>query len=87
VSDSRICRRNVRGSTSALHSQRRAFPMLQAVLARAREEEMRRLSLWAPAHSPAALAPYRTAGFRETGNRRPLPTNPSLQVIEMECPL
>lgn len=61
--------------------------LLQAVFGWARQRGLRRLGLWAPAHSPAALALYRQAGFRETGNRRPLPTNPALQVIEMECHL
>ena len=44
----------------------------------ARERRLGRLALWAPAHSPAALALYRQAGFRETGNRKPLPANPAL---------
>ena len=59
--------------------------LLHAVLDWARERRLRRLALWAPAHSPAALALYRQAGFRETGNRKPLPSNPALPVIEMEC--
>jgi GNAT superfamily N-acetyltransferase len=59
--------------------------LLQEVFRWAREHNLRRLGLWAPAHSPAALALYGQAGFRETGQRRPLPTNPSLQIIEMEA--
>jgi GNAT superfamily N-acetyltransferase len=61
--------------------------LLQEVLGWARERGLSRLGLWAPAHSPAAMALYRQAGFRETGNRRPLPTNPSLQIVEMESQL
>jgi hypothetical protein len=26
-------------------------------------------------------------GFRETGVRRPLPTNPALEIVEMHCEL
>lgn len=58
--------------------------LLQEIVGWARERGLRRLSLWAPAHSPAALSLYRHAGFRETGTRRPLPTDPALQIVEME---
>jgi GNAT superfamily N-acetyltransferase len=58
--------------------------LLQEVFRWARERGMCQLGLWAPAHNPAALALYRNAGFRATGNRRPLPTDLSLQIIEME---
>jgi ribosomal protein S18 acetylase RimI-like enzyme len=61
--------------------------LLQEVFSWARERGLSRLGLWAPAHSPAAISLYRQAGFRETGNRRPLPTNPSLQILEMESHL
>jgi len=61
--------------------------LLQEVFSWAHTRGLKRLALWAPAHSPAAISLYRQAGFRETGNRRPLPTNPSLQVVEMESPL
>jgi GNAT superfamily N-acetyltransferase len=61
--------------------------LLQQVFGWARERGLSRLGLWAPAHSAAAIALYRQAGFRETGNRRPLQTNPSLEIIEMESPL
>ncbi|HSF05090.1 MAG TPA: GNAT family N-acetyltransferase [Methylomirabilota bacterium] len=59
--------------------------LLHAVLGWARERRFRRLGLWAPAGSHAALALYHQAGFRETGNRRWLPANPALEIIEMEC--
>jgi GNAT superfamily N-acetyltransferase len=61
--------------------------LLQTVFAWARERGLKRLGLWAPAHSPAAMALYRQAGFHETGRRRPLPTNSALQILEMECEL
>jgi len=61
--------------------------LLQAVFTWAREGGLTRLGLWAPAHSPAALALYYRAGFRDTGRRRPLPTNPALHILEMECAL
>jgi GNAT superfamily N-acetyltransferase len=59
--------------------------LLQEVFNWAREHGLSRLGLWAPAHSAAALALYGQAGFRETGKRRPLPTNPCLQIVEMEA--
>ena len=61
--------------------------LLQAVSDWARERSFRCLGLWAPGHSEAALALYRQAGFRDTGNRRALPSNPALHVVEMECRL
>jgi GNAT superfamily N-acetyltransferase len=61
--------------------------LLQEVFGWAREHGLRRLRLWAPAHGVAALSLYRQAGFRETGQHRPLPTNPSLQIVEMEAPV
>ena len=61
--------------------------LLQQVFNWARERRLSRLGLWAPAHSPAALALYRHAGFRETGKRRSLPTNSTLEILEMEVPV
>ena len=61
--------------------------LLDAVFGWARERGLGRLGLWAPAHSPAALGLYAHAGFRETGARRPLPTNPSLHLVELEAPI
>ena len=61
--------------------------LLEEVFRWAREHGLSRLGLWAPAHSLAALALYRQAGFRETGIHRPLPTNPALQILEMEAPV
>lgn len=61
--------------------------LLQGVIGWARERRLTHLGLWAPAHSPAAIALYRHAGFRETGRRRPLPTAAALQITEMEMSL
>jgi len=61
--------------------------LLGEVFGWARARGFERLGLWAPAHPPAALALYSRAGFRETGERRPLPTNPSLTIIALEIEL
>jgi GNAT superfamily N-acetyltransferase len=58
--------------------------LLQAVFGWARARGLKRLGLWAPAHRPAAIALYRRAGFRETGERRPLPSNATLSIVAME---
>jgi hypothetical protein len=57
------------------------------VIGWARERGFRGLELWAPAHRPAALALYTGAGFRATGRRRPLLSNPALEIVEMRRPL
>ena len=61
--------------------------LLHAVMAWARGRHLTHLGLWAPAHSPAAVALYRQSGFRETGRRGPLPHHPTLEIIEMVCEL
>ena len=61
--------------------------LLQEVFSWARERGSKRLGLWAPAHSRAAIALYSHAGFRDTGDRRQLPTNPSLSLSAMEVEL
>lgn len=61
--------------------------LLQQVFNWASEHGLSRLRLWAPAHSPSALSLYGQAGFRETGKRQPLPTDPGLQIVEMEAPV
>ena len=61
--------------------------LLRAVWEWARGRGFRRLGLWAPEHRPAALALYRRAGFRETGERRPLPSNATLSIVAMEVEL
>ncbi|HJY76068.1 MAG TPA: GNAT family N-acetyltransferase [Burkholderiales bacterium] len=61
--------------------------LLRAVISWARVERLELLRLWAPAASAGALAFYRQAGFSETGQRRPLPTNAALEVVELQCRL
>ena len=61
--------------------------LLQAVVSWAKAHGFRRLRLWAPATNTAALSLYRQAGFIDTGRQRPLPTQPALQISELECRL
>ena len=61
--------------------------LLHTVMAWARGRQLTHLGLWAPAHSSAAVALYRQAGFRETGRRGPLPHHPALEITEMVCEL
>ena len=61
--------------------------LLQAVISWAEGEGFRRVRLWAPAASTAALALYRGAGFSATGRRRGLPKNVALEIVELECTL
>jgi len=61
--------------------------LLQEVFSWARQRGLKHLGLWAPAHRPAALSLYSHAGFRETGERRQLLTNPSLWIVAMEAEL
>ena len=61
--------------------------LLQEVISWGRERGLKRLGLWAPDHNPAAIALYARAGFRDTGERRPLPTNPTLSIVAMEVEL
>ena len=79
----------VGGMWVAPSKRRKGFgrALLGAVFTWARKRKLNRLRLWAPAHSPGAVALYREAGFRETGNCHPLPANPELKIIEMVCEL
>lgn len=61
--------------------------LLEEVFGWARGRGFTQLGLWAPAHSPAALALYVRAGFLETGARRQLPTNPAQGIVAMEAEL
>ena len=61
--------------------------LLQEVFGWARARGLSCLGLWAPGHRPATISLYRQVGFRETGNCRPFPTNPSFQIVEMVCEL
>lgn len=61
--------------------------LLRAVLDWARGRGLARLALSAPAHESAAIALYTKAGFRHTGERRPLPSNVSRLIVAMEVEL
>lgn len=61
--------------------------LLQQVVGWSRERGLTRLGLWAPDHNLAAIALYSHLGFRNTGARRPLPTNPMLSIVAMEVQL
>ena len=61
--------------------------LLRAVLDWARGRGFVWIGLWAPEHGPAAIALYTRAGFRHTGERRPLPSNTALSIVAMEVEL
>ena len=61
--------------------------LLQEVFSWARERKLKHLGLWAPADSSAAISLYSRAGFRDTGERRQLPTKSSLWIVAMEAEL
>jgi GNAT superfamily N-acetyltransferase len=61
--------------------------LLREVFDWARGRGLKRLGLWAPAHSPAAMSLYSRTGFRQTGERRHLTTNSSLWIVAMEADL
>ena len=63
------------------------WALLQEVVGWARSRGFTRLALWASAHSAAAAALYSRAGFRATGARRPLPSNPAVSIVAMEADL
>lgn len=78
------------GGTWVVPSRRRqgyGRALLEAVFVWARRRNLTHLRLWAPVHSPAAIALYRQAGFRETDQRRPMPNYAGLEIVEMECEL
>jgi GNAT superfamily N-acetyltransferase len=61
--------------------------LVREVFSWARRRGLNRLGLWAPAHEQPAIALYRATGFQPTGERRPLATNPSFWIMEMEVHL
>jgi GNAT superfamily N-acetyltransferase len=76
------------GGTRVARSHRRrgvGRALLQAVFAWAGEHGFQRLRLWAPSENAGVLVLYRHAGFKDTGHRRPLPTNSILQIVELKC--
>jgi GNAT superfamily N-acetyltransferase len=64
-----------------------AGALLQEVLRWARERRFGHLRLWAPVHSPTAIALYARAGFQTTGEPHQLPTNLAVSIIAMELAL
>lgn len=64
-----------------------AAALLHEVIDWARARGLGGLSLWAPAHAPAAIALYHRAGFRETGTEGPLASRPACRIVEMALSL
>ena len=61
--------------------------LLQEVFDWARSRGLKQLALWAPNANPAAIALYKRAGFRETGERRPLSAGASHWIVAMQAEL
>ena len=60
-----------------------AAQLTAAVVEWSRGERFRRVVLWVTETNAPAIALYRRCGFAPTGERNPLPSNPSLSIIEM----
>jgi GNAT superfamily N-acetyltransferase len=58
--------------------------LVAAVIEWARARGRPRVCLWVTEQNRPAVSLYARLGFRPTGERRPLPSNPSLSTIEME---
>lgn len=58
--------------------------LMDAVMDWTIEHKARMIRLWVTETNARAISLYRNRGFRETGRRQPLRTNPQLQSIEME---
>lgn len=61
--------------------------LLAAVLAAARAEEARTVSLWVAEDNDAAMRLYEGLGFAPTGERQPLPSSPARTEARYELPL
>jgi ribosomal protein S18 acetylase RimI-like enzyme len=57
--------------------------LVEAVVGRAREKGMTRVHLWVAESNRTARLLYERSGFRPTGERQPLPSNPQLPEIAM----
>lgn len=57
--------------------------LVEAVLGQARAKSMTRVHLWAAESNRNARLLYERCGFRPTGERQPLPSNPQLPEIAM----
>ena len=53
----------------------------------ARDRGLSRLYLWVTDTNPAARALYERCGFKSTGERQPLPSDPAQSELEMTLPL
>lgn len=71
-------------------SQRRAgiaAKLVQAVLGWASGTDATTVDLWVTRGNDAAVRLYETAGFRKTGEHRPLPSDPCKDELRMRCAL
>jgi ribosomal protein S18 acetylase RimI-like enzyme len=71
-------------------SQRRAgiaAKLVQSVLGWARETDATTVDLWVTRGNDAAVRLYEAAGFRETGEHQPLPSDPCKDELRMRCAL
>lgn len=63
------------------------FDLVRTMVEWAQSSGARSIRLWVVTSNRVALALYRKAGFGETGRRQPLPSNPSLDEIELSLSL
>lgn len=61
--------------------------LLGAVVAWARAGGLGTLELWVTEGNSPAASLYRASGFRDTGRRDVLPSNPALRTVQMARPL
>ena len=61
--------------------------LIEKVVQWARAHEMPAVTLWVTEGNPAAAALYRKAGFVDTGDRQPLPSNQAIQEHAMRLEL
>ena len=60
-----------------------AAKLVNAVIGWARETDATRVDLWVTQGNDGALRLYEAAGFRETGEHQPLPSDPSKDELRM----
>ncbi len=68
----------------AVRRQGIAKRLLQTIASWAQARGARRLELWVMVGNAAAMRHYMQAGFRATGRQRPLPSDTTLQICQME---
>ena len=64
-----------------------AGKLVDAVIGWARETDAKSVDLWVTRDNDRALRLYEAAGFRETGEHQPLPSDPSKDELRMRCML